>query len=248
MVEVNGGDATRPPTHVGEGAGDQLNRNERDALGELIRRYLNDELSAFQLDEALDEYHETQDAAVRYVCEQLWYLYDDCDDHQVVLEKAEWDFIQRLLLLLESDHRVVSTKHWEWHWTQAVALLALVGFGLVAFTQGWGEHLFIASIPFGIVSLVIGQLRIRRYLAAADSYRAILFPFATFGELRRAYEQVGFRKIRYPQHLRGRRIRSQGSEVFWNLYSVIFCLICSPLPLLAQSVPQSNPEHRAISR
>ncbi|TWU30305.1 hypothetical protein [Bythopirellula polymerisocia] len=62
-------------------------REARNGLAALIRRYLNEQLTAFEFDDALDEFHESSDDAVRFVADSVWYHYDDCDDHLVVLNK-----------------------------------------------------------------------------------------------------------------------------------------------------------------
>jgi hypothetical protein len=84
-----------------------VNRDDRNRLAELIRRYLDEDIMAFDFDEALDEFRESADDAVRFVSDALWYHYDDCDDHLVVLSKQEWNYFQRLLLLLESNSTVI---------------------------------------------------------------------------------------------------------------------------------------------
>jgi hypothetical protein len=49
----------------------------------------------------------TKDETVKHVADLLWYHYDDLEDHKVVASKAEWDFFQRLLLILKSDADLV---------------------------------------------------------------------------------------------------------------------------------------------
>ncbi len=85
-----------------------FSRYDRDALAEVINRYLTDDLSAFKFDEALaDISARTKDQTVQHVAGLLWYHYDDLEDHKGVASKVEWDFFQRLLLLLKSDADLV---------------------------------------------------------------------------------------------------------------------------------------------
>jgi hypothetical protein len=80
-----------------------VDSSARAAICEAIDGHLNDQLSAFAFDERLARIRsETKDPTALFVIEQLWYFYDDCDDHLVCLEKQSWDTIQRLRLLLES--------------------------------------------------------------------------------------------------------------------------------------------------
>ena len=47
--------------------------------------------------------HATQDSTVKFVNRVMWFHYDDCKDHKIVASKQEWDYFNRLLLLLESE-------------------------------------------------------------------------------------------------------------------------------------------------
>src|SRR5450759_2567420 len=100
-----------------------FSRYDRDRLVEVIIRYLNEELTAFKLDEALSEIGvRTKDETVKQVVNLFWYHYDDVEDHKVVASKEEWDYFQRLLLVLKSDADiVVETGKRKWTARQAVA-------------------------------------------------------------------------------------------------------------------------------
>ena len=88
-----------------------VNRSDRDALVEVINEYLEEKISAFTLDERLSKIEaRTDDPTVQWVRAQLWYRYDDCKDHPVVGDKAEWDLIHRLLLLLTSSFGFSSVR------------------------------------------------------------------------------------------------------------------------------------------
>jgi hypothetical protein len=79
---------------------------------------------------------------VKWVRTQLWGFYPDGDDHKVVCDKAEWDLIQRLLLLYKSDARVeVETGPAQWTARQAMAAAGLVVAGWTLWQTGWGGHL-----------------------------------------------------------------------------------------------------------
>lgn len=60
-----------------------FSRYDRDALVEVVNRYLGDEITAFKLDEALSEIGAgTKDQTVQQVVALFWYHYDDVDDHR----------------------------------------------------------------------------------------------------------------------------------------------------------------------
>ena len=80
---------------------------QRDALATVVRQFLDGEIGSFKFDDILDDYRDSRDSAVRFVSLALWYHYDDLEDHKVVASKEEWDFFQRLLLILRSDADLV---------------------------------------------------------------------------------------------------------------------------------------------
>jgi hypothetical protein len=224
---------------------DIVDRAQRSALRAAICRFLSEEATAFEFDESLDPFRDSPDSAVRYVAEAAWYHYDDCHDHLVALSKPEWDYFQRLLLLLDSGHQVktVHTRHWSV--TQLVALLALAGFLGAVWHSGFGYHLLLVVLPLGLVSIGISGLR----TATADvgPYDAIIFPFASLADLRAAYESVAFRKCRYPRKLAARRIRSPFMATLNLLHVYAFWLVLSPLALAYQMLPWRETHTRVIA-
>jgi hypothetical protein len=214
-----------------------IDRIARNRLAQLIRRYLNDQITAFELDESLDACHDSKDDAVRFVADALWYYYDDYDDHLVVMSKPQWNYIQRLSLLLESDSKVTFTKSWRWTHSQILAaVLFLLSMGVVA-KSGFGLHLLIFFIPYGIGSIAISHFR--RPVKPTGPYDAIVTPFESIGDLRVALNAASYRKERYRAHLATRRIRSRSMDWFWLAYSYICWSMFAPIPLLFQCFPYS---------
>ena len=212
-----------------------INRDARNRLAQLIRRYLDEDIKAFDFDDALDEFRESDDDAVRFVADALWYHYDDCDDHLVVLSKQEWNYFQRLLLLLESDSIVKVTKSWRWTYSQILAAsLLLLCLGIV-YGTGFGYHLLVFFIPFGIGSIAISHLR----HPADDTgpYDAIITPFESIGDLRVVCEKTSFQKVHYPPKLETRTIRSPFMHWFGVVHSYTCWSMLAPIPLLFQCFP-----------
>jgi hypothetical protein len=100
-----------------------FSRYDRDRLAEVINRYLNEEVTAFKFDEQLSEIAAaTKDETVQQVASLFWYHYDDVDDHKVVASKEEWDYFQRLLLILKSDSDIIAeTGNRKWTARKAAA-------------------------------------------------------------------------------------------------------------------------------
>ena len=232
------------PRSAAEWEVEAIDLPEREKLAALVRRYLAEEVTAFEFDLLLDEFRDSADSAVRFVIDHAWFYYDDCDDHLVVLSKRDWDFFQRLLLLLESDRRVETEGFPRWSMSQLVALAALVGFLVVAYHFGWGQHLLAFAIPFGVVS--IGISAVRRRTPEVGPYDSIIFPFATFSDLKSTYDSVGFRKSRYPRHLELREIRSPIVSGLSQLQFYLMWLMLSPIVLCFQILPEVETKARVV--
>ena len=71
---------------------------------EAIQSYMDEMILSDQLDNMIGEITAgTEDATVKTVGLAVWGLYDDLQDHLVVASKEQWDYLNRLLLLLRSD-------------------------------------------------------------------------------------------------------------------------------------------------
>ena len=217
-----------------------FSRYDRDALAEAINHYLTDGLTSFKFDDALSEISaRTKDATVKYVAELCWYHYDDIEDHKLVASKEERNFFQRLLLILRSDADLVKeTGKGIWTARQAVALVCLVVFAVVAAKTGWGSHLFLVTVPLGCVSVLLNLWH--SSLDEAQLRRQTPFaPFGSVAEMRSVRRKVqGFVKSRYPTQLGSRQIRGPVSEAFNWLHFVVVWLLFSPVALLIQAQPE----------
>jgi hypothetical protein len=221
-----------------------FSRYDRDRLIEVINRYLNEELTAFKLDEALSEIGiRTKDKTVDQVVQLLWCHYDDVEDHKVVATKEEWDYFQRLLLILKSDAEIVQeTGERRWTARQVVAAVCLVLFGLAVAKAGFGYHLLVVTMPLGIVSMLLSHWRSRDEARRLHDQTA-LFPFGSVSELLSLRRKVrNFVKARYPTRLGSRQIRGPVSAAAMWLHFGVVWLIFSPVALVFQMLPE--PEHR----
>jgi hypothetical protein len=223
-----------------------IDRKARDQMEALISAYLAGTLRSDKLDEAkLEIETATQDETVQQVGSTLWYFYDDIDDHTIVADKEEWDCLNRLRLLLQSDGEIETIdKGRRWHSTQAVAAAALLGFGAMLWLDGWGEHLLIYDIPFGIVSMILAWFNGRREWAEAKT-QARLAPFPSVQSLLGIRRQVaGFTRNRYPRALAGKRIRSRMTAWIMFLPTRLVWLMFAPVVLFFQTLPERESEIR----
>lgn len=231
------------PPRAGYGP-DTLMRPTRSGLTAVIESFLDGSSTAFEFDERLDEFRDSNDPVIRFVVNTVWYHYDDCDDHLVCLSKPEWNLYQRLLLLLASDCQIETTTKRIWSVRQPIAAVTFCVFAYFALHVGWETHLLLLAIPFGFVSMLLAYFS-RKPSTQSDPFQQIIFPFATMSDLESAYHSSTFRKTRYPKHLANRTIRSEFMEGVSQLQTHIAWLLFSPLPLLCQSFPQLDSQIKA---
>jgi hypothetical protein len=219
-----------------------IDRTERDKVIAAFEEFLDDRITAFDFDERLGAI-QSKDHTIHEVINAAWYHYDDCIDHKVVLTKAEWDYFQRLLLILRSDAELSTTDARLWSWDHALAWLALLAFVAISFSVGWGWHLFAWAIPFGILSLLISNYR-RDRVPVLEPRRTALIPFGSLSDLRNLRSTVPkFQKRRYRSDIEGRTIRCMTEQSFNLALSRIHYILLGPLVLLFQGFP-SIVDHR----
>lgn len=216
-------------------------------MAKAIRSYMGEEITAFQFDDALGEAsNATDDKTVQTLGRALWYHYDDCKDHKVVASKEEWDYFNRLLLLLESDGEMETVKSWRsCHPLQGAAAMLFIGFLFVAIPAGFGEHLFAYALPFGPPSMLLGWLNSRRRKRTTHSAEIALTPFSSISSLLTVRRQVGgFVKHHYPHGVAGRTIRDPIiNKLMWLPWSIAWCMF-SPVVLFFQMLPEGESEIR----
>ena len=215
----------------------------RDSLATTIRAFLSSDITAFEFDERLDAFRDSKDSVIQHVVEAVWFHYDDCDDHRVCMSKTEWDYFQRLLLVLSSDCRIEKKTERRWSPKQLVAAVSLCVFTYFSFRMGWGSQLFILAIPFGFISIALSFWHAPSQLSD-DPFQPIIFPFATFSDLATAYRSSQFRKTQYPKQIAKRTIRSPFMAAFWQIHAYVMWLILSPVPLLFQMFPETRSQTR----
>ena len=225
-----------------------VDRDHRDRLVEAIDRYLHEELTAFQFDDAIFDIRDnTSDETVRRVVDFLWCFYDDCDDHKVVLDRDSWNCFQRLRVLLMSEATLECSKKHIWTFTQFVAALKIAAFAWAAYKTGIGQHLMIVAIPFGVISICLSHWRARLHQKASN-WDASLHPFTSVSQLLWiGHSLPRFRKEKYPTRLASRRIRGNlGNLVGW-FHTYPFWLLYSPAVLLVQLMPVTVPIRRVVT-
>ena len=123
-----------------------------------------------------------------------------------------------------------------------MAAVCLALFGLAVAKTGWGSHLFCATVPLGIVSMLVAHWRSREEGRRLHE-QAALVPFGSVSELLSLRRKVhNFVKARYPVQLGSRKIRGPVSAAaMWLQFGALW-LLFSPVALLFQMLPE--PESR----
>jgi hypothetical protein len=220
----------------------RVDRACRNRLIGAIEKYLADKITAFEFDEQITQIvASTTDPAVQFVGRELWYHYDDCDDHLVRLTPEAWNYLQRLLLLLRSDYCVETHRSWVWLPTQVAAAITLAAFAMIAIDAVQNGFFSLAVIPLGVMSLILSAWKARLLSRRETSpYSAILFPFASFSELREVLEDSPkFQKRRYRPEIRDRACRGRLAETALWMQYLIGCCVLSPVAIAIQLLPAS---------
>lgn len=189
-----------------------IDTQARSILFTHIQDYLNKNIKAFEFDEKITSI-ETKDASVQQLVYDLWYYYDDINDHDVRLDRYGWNFMQRVLLFLKSEHNLEIVDRYRQNKRVAQdrsrliagSTLAAQLIAIITFPQLW--PLFTALGAF--VSIPICKWRSRcqgQLISETDTKRIedhfrIYYPFRNFRDLMRARRMADFRKKPYPKSL-----------------------------------------------
>ena len=224
-----------------------IDRAARNQAISAFEAYLDDQIAAFEFDERLQEI-ESGDRTVNKVIRAAWFHYDDCTDHKVHLSKPEWDYFQRLLLILASDAELSSSHSNRWSGDHLVAWLALVALMGIAIVVGRGWHLILWAVPFGIVSILISLYR-RRREPEFEPREVACTPFESLSQIRWFRGQFpDFQKRKYRREVGSRRIRSEAEESFNRALSYCCWLVFSPLVLLIQGCPSTTDHNPTLTK
>ncbi len=214
-----------------------VDRECRNRLINAITRYAGEEITAFAFDDEISEI-ETKDKTVRHIVKLLWLHYDDCKDHLAGLSKGEWDYFQRLVLLLHSEAEIHTVSERRWSLRQLAAVVSLAAFGWIVYQLGIGQHLIAFAFLFGPISIGISYWQ-RHSEAKRQTERPELFPFNAVSQLRRIRRTVpGFSKKRRPAETKIRNVHSALGVVAAYLNTYALWSFFSPLILLLQALPE----------
>lgn len=220
-----------------------INRSARESLIAAIRDYLSEKFCAFEFDERLQKIADaSKDQSVRWIVTALWFHYDDVKDHAVILSREEWNYFQRLLLILQSEAELITPCRLDWvpRLTAVAGLIA--GFAFLIWDFGLGYYLFLVNVLLGLVFLGVRRI-LRRKWSTKVERENLQYPFATLAELRLVRRSVpSFRKQRYPSAIKDRRIR----HPFAGTLMTALSLLVSPMWVLFALLPPISPNPQVV--
>jgi len=215
-----------------------VDRRAREELASALQAYMDRQITASELDETIGRVSPaTADATVKDIGSALWRCYDDLKDHKIIASKAQWDWLSRLLVVLESDAQIAVVRAGRrWHRRQPIAAACLVLFGLLAFATGFGSHLLALAVPFGVVSILLHRwLQVEENASHADEEGVT--PWWSLARLVSVHRRVaGFGKRRCSKPAAARRVRRLYELVLWLPWAAAW-LMLAPLPLFFQMLP-----------
>jgi len=219
-----------------------IDRKNRDKLTATIQKYLNEEIGSFEFDELIfDISINSEDETIIYIVNTLWYFYDDVKDHKVLFTKEEWDYVQRLLLILNSDKEIIKKEEKEYTVRQVLSLVLLIIFIISFFYLGYTFNLLLVSVGLGLLSMLINYWKSKSINKKTNDIKWELEPFSSISELlilRR--NQNTFKKSYYRKMLKKRKIRSTFTTYIMHIHSRLSWLVFSPFVLLYQSFPEKT--------
>jgi hypothetical protein len=222
---------------------DIVDRDSRDSLIASINAYADGTIDNFEFDERnSDVSTSTNDRTVHDIVHFLWLHYDDCVRHKSGLSKPEWDYFQRLLLILHSNAQFRRSGNRQWTARQLVAGVAVLLYLAIALLMGWGSQLLALALPFGLLSIALAYSG-NRPETSASPWEAAIYPFARLHELRTVLESApDFRKRRYPNETTIRQYRGRLASFAVVFQTYAMWIVFSPLVLLFQALPREDGE------
>ena len=204
-----------------------VNRQHRDGLAGIVQEFLQNEIDVVCLFEAISVFRQSEDSTVVYVANAinlLCFEFEDDIGFESASEftKSQWDYVQRLLLVLRSDKIIESHRIYHWSIWQAVAGFALITFIFAGWCLGFGQEWFLIAIPFSIVSLMISLIDRPK---TEYPFVEIVTPFDSISSLANTIKSVGFVKLRHPGgfqrprklSVRKRCLDAMSDFVFWGI-------------------------------
>ncbi len=208
-------------------------RANRDRLIKEIQNFLNHKTNSFDFDYNIDQIAKSSnDKTVKIARRYLWYFYDDIKEHKASLNKADWDVIWRLMLILHSNKSLSSKREFNYSITQLIALGYLLILAIYYFIFGF-NYQFLLFYFFGSILAIFLY-----YKKEEQKIDYSIYPFNSITEilqLKRAYKE--FKKPKFNKELEEVKIRNKSEKALLDISFWLFAILFSPIILLIYSLP-----------
>ncbi|MEM7477453.1 MAG: hypothetical protein AAF483_20910 [Planctomycetota bacterium] len=226
-------------------------RKDRNETADLITSFLSGKLDKSQA-KIWHRVFDSQDATVRYACEILGDYYEGYDSDVHLMEKSEWDHLERVRLVLLSDAQLQRDAKCRFSFRNTLCCFGLLAFGVFVLLSGTGWHLLAGTSILGVLLILFARF-LPSENAGSNPYKQIIEPFVTIQQLSSTYKStMSFRKNRFPRQRNDDanewRHLSWLIDSFWIISVCGIVLLClSPIILLVMAFPDCEPEFTVIT-
>jgi hypothetical protein len=213
----------------------QIDRDARNRLIQSLDAFLHREIDKDTFAGKIDDIdNNSSDSTVLFGYVTFQSFCDYFQPYYANLSKCEWDYLQRIRLLLASDARVCeSTRLSRREVVAATTLILAVTAGLFI---GFNIYLVLLWGVVAPVSLVLGHWRNE---PTPEALR--LLPFASVKQLLHVrLTTPAFRKERHPADHHYFQSESAVKEAILSAQTYVFWVVFSPFALLFQMIPEST--------
>ena len=210
-----------------------VDRANRDRLIKEIQNFLNHKTNSFDFDYNIDKIaNSSNDKTIKIAREYLWYFYDDIKEHKASLNKADWDVIWRLMLILHSNKSLSSKREFNYSTAQVITFGYLLILAICYFIFGFNYQFLLLYFFGGILAIYL------YYKKEEQKIDYSIYPFSSIAEiLQLKREHKEFKKPKFNKELEEVKIRSKSEKALLDISFWLFAILFSPIVLLIYSLP-----------
>ncbi|MDB4766163.1 hypothetical protein OAG71_00600 [bacterium] len=219
-------------------------KSERKELANLFARYLDGTLADDDTIGTWERLSRSDDPTIVNGCQILTDQIEDTMFDVQLLDKSEWDYIERVRLAILGNATIVKRKSFHFGWRSVLSGFGFFAFVMLAAEYDVGYHLLPATSILAVIIFAFSKLIPRQN--SSSPYESIISPFTTFSGLKLAYKNAeSFRKHRYTKPTT--KQASLAADCFWVLFTGCLMAVLSPVMLLILTLPDTEPKYQAIA-
>jgi len=228
-----------------------VSRKDRNDSASLIAAFLNGKLAKSHT-QVWHRVYDSDDATVKHACEILADYHEGYENDIHLIDKTEWDHLERVRLVLMSDAELQRSSKCIFDLRRFFACIGLGALLVFAVLTGTGWHLLVGTSALGLIILCFWKL-FPATKTNTDPYKHVIEPFVSFRQLETVYKSTSsFRKYRFPK-------KWQDDADIWNslkwLINSFWITVCgivlltlSPIILLVLAIPDCEPEFTVMAK